>query len=440
MSNTFKGGVHPKGFKDLSKHCETQKLAPKGDLCFILNAHLGAPALPIVSVGERVLVGQKIAEAQGFISASVVASCSGVVKAVGSVVNAFGDEAPAITVENDFLYEAVDGFGEEREFSEFENFQILKIIADAGIVGMGGAGFPAAAKLATDKPIDTVIINCAECEPYITADYRLMLESPEKAVLGAKVLAKLFLGARIVFAVEDNKKDAAFALQGALTAGYNMAVQLLKTKYPQGAERSIIYAVTGRKLNSSKLPADIGCLVINLATACAVADAVCCSTPLVSRVVTVTGDAVATPCNLVVPIGTAALELIEACGGLTCDPEKIIFGGPMMGNSVASLNAPITKTTSCILCLKDDHVDNKEPSECIRCGRCLTVCPSGLMPHLLKNLADRYDYTEFESCGGLECVSCGSCTYICPAKRRLSQSITVAKNYVRNEKRKKGVK
>ncbi len=438
FAKTFKGGVHPRDRKELSADSPTVRLEAKGDLVFLMNQHIGAPAKPLVNVGDRVLLGQKIAEAGGFVSASVCSSVSGTVKALNPHVNQSGDEALAITVGNDNEYEAVPGFGEPRDYEKMSADEIIQAVADAGITGMGGAGFPTAVKLKVKDgvKIDYVICNAAECEPYITCDYRLMLERPEDAALGMKILLKIFPGAKGIFGVEDNKPLGIASLEKVCEGSERMSVQPLKKKYPQGGERMIIYAITGRKVNSKMLPADAGCVVVNFSTLIAIADAVAKNIPLVRRVVTVTGDAVRSPSNFDVPIGICAQELADAAGGFDTDPEKIVFGGPMMGAAVYTLDIPITKSSSCILCLKNDETKNTEPTECIRCGKCLYACPEHLMPIELKNASDRLDYKKFEDLGGLECIGCGCCTYICPAKRRLSQSITMTKRYVLAEKKK----
>ncbi|MCD7804932.1 MAG: electron transport complex subunit RsxC [Oscillospiraceae bacterium] len=436
---SFRGGVHPKGNKEMSMDSAIEKLSPKGDISYLMSQHIGAPAVPCVAVGDRVLVGETIGKAPAFVSADICSSVSGVVKAIKPVPTSSGDDVAAITIENDYEYESIEGLGEPRDYEKLTKEEIREAIRSAGLVGMGGAGFPLSVKLAVkdDLKIDYVIINCAECEPYITCDYRLMLERTEKAVLGLKVVLKLFDNAKGVFAVENNKPLAIEALAGATEGSERMIVQPLKTKYPQGGERLIIEAVTGRQINSKMLPADAGCVVINLSTIMAAADAVCNRTPLLTRVVTVTGDAIENPSNFEVPIGICARELVEAAGGFKSDPEKIIFGGPMMGASIIDLDVPVTKTTSCILCLTHDEVKNLEATACIRCGRCMDACPENLMPLKLKDLADRRRYDEFEKLGGLECISCGSCTYACPAKRRLSQSITAAKREVLQRKKAK---
>ena len=442
MLKTFRGGVHPKDKKELSANARTVRLEAKGELTFLMNQHIGAPAKPIVAPGDRVLLGQPIAEAGGFVSAGICSSVSGTVKSVVLKTTANGDDAMAITIENDNVYEAVEGFGEPRDYDRMSKDEIREAIKAAGIVGMGGAGFPTSVKVAVkdDSKIDYVICNGAECEPYITCDYRLMLERPQDAVLGMKILLKLFDNAQGVFGIENNKPEGIKAVAEACEGSEKISVMPLKKKYPQGGERMLIYAVTKRKVNSKLLPADAGCVVVNYSTLIAIADAVTRNIPLVRRVVTVTGDAIKEPSNFDVPIGISAQELIDAAGGYIEEPEKIIFGGPMMGAAVYTADLPVNKASSCILCMKTDETRGLEPNECIRCGKCLYACPEHLMPIRLKNTADAREYAEFEKLGGLECIGCGCCTYICPARRRLSQTITMAKRYVLAEKKKGAAK
>lgn len=442
FAKTFKGGVHPPARKELSENSRIVRLEAKGELTYLMNQHIGAPAKPLVKPGDRVLLGQTIAEAGGFVSAPIAASVSGTVKSVGLKMTQSGDEAIAITVENDNEYEAVPGFGEPRDYAAMSKDEIRAAIREAGIVGMGGAGFPTAVKVTVkdDSKIDYIICNGAECEPYITCDYRLMLEKPQDAVLGMKILLRLFDSAVGVFGIEDNKPAGIKAVTEACEGSERMSVVPLKKKYPQGGERMMISAVTGRKINSKMLPADAGCMVVNYSTLIAIADAVTRNIPLVRRVVTVTGDAIREPSNFDVPIGISSAELIEAAGGYIEEPEKLIFGGPMMGAAVYTADLPVTKTSSCILALQHDETAGLEPGECIRCGKCLYACPEHLMPILLKNTADAGEYAKFEAAHGLECIGCGCCTYVCPARRRLSQTITMAKRYVLAEKKKGAAK
>ncbi len=298
-------------------------------------------------------------------------------------------------------------------------------IKEAGIVGMGGAGFPTYIKLSPKEPekIEYVIANCAECEPYLTSDYRRMLEEPEKLIKGLKVSLQLFENARGILAVEDNKPDCVELLKNLTKDEPRISVKALKTKYPQGAERQIIYATTGRAINSSMLPADAGCVVNNVDTVVAIYHAIYEGKPLMNRIVTVTGDAVADPRNFIVRIGTNYHELIEEAGGFKKEPVKIVSGGPMMGFGIFDLDVPTTKTASALLCLTEDDVSRMEPSACIKCGRCVEACPSRLVPNKLAVYAQNYAEEEFLALDGLECVECGCCSFVCPAKRPLTQSI-----------------
>ncbi len=440
--HSFRGGVHPKDHKKLSAFAPIEFPLPKKEAVYLMNQHIGAPAEPCVKVGERVLVGQTIAEPGGFISAPVIASVSGTVTAVGPHMCQNGDTALSVTVENDGLYEETESFGKERDWRAMAPDEIRAAVRDAGIVGMGGAGFPTHVKLTVKEGvvIDHVICNGAECEPYITCDYRLMLERAGLAVLGMQILLSLFPEAEGVFGIENNKKDGAESVREAIAKANDpraMSVLLLPKKYPQGGERMLIAAVTGREINVSQLPADAGCVVVNFSTLIAIAEAVAYRKPLVHRVVTVTGNAIAHPSNFDARIGTNVAELIEAAGGFVEEPEKVIFGGPMMGAAVYSLDLPVTKTTSCVLCFRKDKLGDYAPQECIRCGKCLHTCPERLMPIKLKNAADVRDFETFEKLHGLECIGCGCCTYICPARRKLSQSITSAKQLILAEKKKK---
>ena len=421
---TFQGGIHPYDGKELSKDKPIKAVLPKGDLVYPLSQHIGAPAKPIVEKGDRVLTGQKIAEAGGFVSAPIYATVSGTVKAIEPRRVVTGDNVMSIVIENDGLYEEVE-YPEVKPLEEMSREEIIECIKEAGIVGMGGAGFPTFIKLSPKEPdkIDYVIVNCAECEPYLTSDYRRMIEEPEKLIKGLKVSLQLFPNARGILAVEDNKPDCIEILRKLTKDETRISVKALKTKYPQGAERQIIYAATGRAINSSMLPADAGCVVNNVDTVVAIYHAVYEGKPLMNRIVTVTGDAVADPRNFIVRIGTNYHELIEEAGGFKTEPVKIVSGGPMMGFGIFDLDVPTTKTASALLCLTQDDVSRMEPSACIKCGRCVEACPSRLLPNKLAVYAQNYAEEEFLALEGMECVECGCCSFVCPAKRPLTQSI-----------------
>lgn len=421
---TFKGGIHPYDGKALSKDKPIVSVLPAGELVFPVSQHIGAPANPVVQKGERVLVGQMLAESGGYVSASVYSSVSGTVKAIEKRRVVTGDSIMSIIVENDGLYEEV--LHEVMpSVEDMTSEQILDAIKHAGIVGMGGAGFPTHVKLSPKEPnkIEYVIVNCAECEPYLTSDYRRMIEEPEKVVEGLKILLKLFPNAYGVLAIEDNKQDCALVFNNLLSREPRMGVKVLQTKYPQGGERSLIYAVTGRQINSSMLPADVGCVVNNVDTVTAVYHAVVEGKALTERIVTVTGDAIKNPQNFKVKIGSSYEQLIEEAGGFIKKPEKIICGGPMMGFSMFELKSPITKTSTALLCMSKDEVSAMKPTACINCGRCVEVCPGRVVPSRLAMYAEHFDEEAFVQNNGMECCECGCCSYVCPAKRPLTQEI-----------------
>ena len=435
---TFKGGIHPDDGKRFSKDQAVKPLLPKGDMVYPLSQHIGAPANPVVKKGDHVLKGQLIADAGGFVSAPVYSSVSGTVKGLEQRFNPTGTKVECIVIENDGEYSEAE-YEPVKPLDELSREEILEMIARAGIVGMGGAGFPTRVKLSPKEPdkIDYIIANCAECEPYITADYRRMLENTKDLVSGMRVVLSLFPNAKGIFAVEDNKKDCIEKLNQVVANEPRMDVKALMTKYPQGAERQLIYAVTKRAINSSMLPADAGCIVDNVETLIAIHNAVINGRPLIERVVTVSGDAVETPGNFRVLLGTNHRELIEAAGGFKTEPEKLISGGPMMGFAMVTLDAPVTKTSSSILAFKEDVVAKNPETACINCGRCVEVCPSRIIPSRLADYARRQDEESFVAMNGLECVECGSCSYVCPAKRQLKQAIGGMRKIALANKRKK---
>ena len=435
---TFRGGIHPNDGKALSKDKPIREVLPKGELVYPLSQHIGAPAKAIVAKGDHVLAGQKIAEAGGFVSANIFASVSGTVKAIEARLGVAGGMQESIIIENDGLYEEVE-FSPERKLADISGKEIIEIIKEAGIVGMGGAGFPTHVKYMPKDPsaIDYIIVNCAECEPYLTSDHRRMMEEPEKIVGGLQAAMKIFDGrAKGVLAVEDNKKDAAAKLREAAKGIPDIEVVELKTKYPQGAERQLIFANTGRAINSTMLPADAGCVVNNCDTIHAIYEAVHFGRPVMKKVMTITGNAIKEPQNLRVRTGTNFRELIEEAGGFTSEPEKIIAGGPMMGIPLISLDVPVVKTSSAILCMTKDEVAACEETACINCGRCVSVCPGRIIPAKLADYAKRHDKESFEKANGMECCECGCCSYICPAKRPLTQYIKSMRKMVLADRKK----
>ena len=438
---TFRGGIHPYEGKELSKDKPIRPYdEPKGDLVYPLSQHIGAPDGAIVEKGDHVLIGQKIAEAGGFVSSPIYATVSGTVKAIEPRRVITGDNVMSIVIENDGQYEEVE-FKEPKPVEVLLKEEIINLIKEGGIVGMGGAGFPTHVKLSPKEPdkIDFVIANCSECEPYLTSDYRKMIEEPEKLVEGLSIILRLFDNARGILAVEDNKPDCVQILKKIVKDNNleRITVIPLKTKYPQGAERQLIYATTGRAINSSMLPADAGCVVNNVDTIISIYNAVKLGRPLMRRIVTVTGDCIKDPVNFSVRIGTNYAELIEEAGGFVKEPEKIVSGGPMMGFAIFDTNVPCTKTSSALLCLSHDYVSHANETACINCGRCVEVCPGRVVPSRLADYAQHKDKEAFEKANGMECCECGCCSYICPAKRQLTQSIKSMRRMILADRKKK---
>lgn len=421
---TFVGGIHPFDGKSLTKKKRIKDILPTGDLVYPLSQHIGAPAKAVVKKGDHVLAGQVLAESGGFVSAPILSSVSGTVKAIEPRRVVTGDLVMSIVVENDGKYEDV-GFAPKANVDKLSKQEILDLIRDAGIVGMGGAGFPTHVKLSPKNPdgIHYVIANCAECEPYLTSDYRRMVEEPMKLVEGLKIILRLFDNAKGIIAVEDNKSDCIETLTKLTKDEPYISVKTLKTKYPQGGERQLIYAVTGRKVNASMLPADVGCIVNNVDTIVAVYHAVAEGRPLIERIVTMTGDAVKSPRNFRVKIGTSYQDILEQAGGFGVTPEKIICGGPMMGFGMFQLDVPTTKTSTALLAFQRDDVSRAKPTACINCGRCVEVCPGRVVPSKLADYAEHFDEEAFLENYGMECCECGCCSYVCPAKRPLTQEI-----------------
>ena len=435
---TFKNGVHPFEGKELSKEKPVKELLPKGELVFPVSQHIGAPAKPVVKVGDTVLRGQVIAEAGGFVSAPIHASVSGVVKKIEPRRVPVGDLVNSIVIESDGEMKEV-AYQESANVSLLSKEEIIEKVKNAGVVGMGGAGFPTHVKLSPKEPgkIEYIIANCAECEPYLTSDYRRMMENPEQLVEGMKIVLQLFPQAKGIFGVENNKKDCIEKLEALVKDDSRLEVAELMTKYPQGGERQLIYAVTGRSINSAMLPADAGCIVDNVETLVAIYQAVRWGKPVMNRIFTVTGDAVSDPRNFYVCTGTNYQEILDAAGGCKVQPEKMIAGGPMMGFALFGLDIPATKTSSALLCMTKDEVAASAPTACINCGRCVDACPELLIPSRLAKFSDYGDKEIFEKWNGMECVECGSCSFICPARRQLAQTIKTMKKNILADRRKK---
>lgn len=442
---TFRGGIHPFEGKEFAREIPYREYLPKGELVFPLNQHIGKPAKPVVAAGDRVLAGQLIAEADGFVSANIASSVSGTVKGILDRPTAMGSSVPCIIIKNDGKYQTAPGVGAETDYHSLTKEEIIDRVKAAGIVGLGGAGFPVHVKLMPKNPdaIRYVIANGAECEPFITCDDQLMRSKSEEIAEGLAVMLKLFPNAEGIVLIEENKPEAIAAMKAACAKQKNMRVQTVQTKYPQGGERSIISVITGTHIKLGMLPADAGCIVDNVATVRAIYRAVCFSEPLMERGFTVSGDAVKSPCNLMIKIGTSMSEVLEAAGGINGEAEKLISGGPMMGIALSTLNVPICKNNNALTVLKEDAAARAEEkmTACLRCGRCAQACSLGLTPQMMAEAAKRRQFDRYENkLHGLECIACGSCTWICPAKRPLMELFKQTKAEIMAEKRKQGGK
>ncbi len=434
---TFRGGVHPADMKAATCHKPIVNLDPPDELIFPLSQHIGAPAIPLVKKGDAVLMGQKIAEASGFVSANIHASVSGTVKAIEKRLHPNGTMVDCIVIENDHQDTPVSDFSEtERYYTELSSQEIIDLVREAGIVGMGGAAFPAHIKLSPpkDATIDYVIINGAECEPYLTSDHRAMLENAKTILRGLAIVLQLFNLEEGYIAIESNKPDAIAHMREAAADFPVKKIHIvpLKTKYPQGSEKQLINAVTGRKLKPGQLPWQAGCIVTNIDTAAAIARAVIKHIPLTTRIVTLGGDAIKNPMNFRARLGTPFRYAVEQSGGLLEAPQKVLMGGPMMGTAVPNLDVPIIKGTSGILCFGKASAHLEEETSCLRCSKCLYVCPMNLQPNLLDSLSRRDDFEKLSKLNITDCIECGSCAFICPARRRQVQQIRIAKIKMRN--------
>lgn len=432
MSFTFAGGIHPLRHlyegKKLTEKCEIEEM-PAGHIVKIpLSQHVGAPATPIVKTGDHVLMGQKIAEAQGFVSVPVHASVSGVVTAIEEIIGLNGRAVQAVVIENDgkdeLFYEApenIDALSKE---------EIVARIKEAGNVGMGGATFPTHVKLSPpeNKQISLLLINGAECEPFLTADYRLMVECPKRVLMGVKILMRALDVKKAIIGIEDNKPEAIEKMTAAVDS-HSIRVVSVETKYPQGSEKQLINAITGRVVPVGGLPMDAGVVVVNIASAKAIADAFYAGEPLVRRVVTVTG-AVKQPKNLLVRFGVSAREVLDYVGGCSSEPLKIISGGPMMGLPLPTLDCVITKGFSGLLVLDSQYTQKEQETNCIKCGKCAEVCPMHLLPMMISASALYEDFERAEANHAMDCMSCGCCSYICPAKKPIAQNIKFAKDMI----------
>jgi electron transport complex protein RnfC len=435
---TFRGGVHPPHCKSQSEHSRIEEFPAPEVAVIPLSQHLGAPAAPLVEKGERVLVGQLIGEAAGNVSAAVHASVAGVVLAVRPFAHPSGRLVPAVQIENDGTDEAVPFEPVDDTWREASRGELVNKIAECGIVGMGGAGFPTHVKLSppSRKPIDTLIINGTECEPYLTDDHRVMVERTEDILIGAQIIKKILSVKDVFFAIEDNKPGAVDAVSNkTIGSRYNdISVAVLKSKYPQGGEKVLITALTGRQVPAGGgLPMDVGCVVQNVGTALAVFEAVTKGMPLYKRVVTVTGAGVRAPKNYMTRIGTPAKALLDAAGTDIKGAKKVIMGGPMMGQALSDLDVPVIKTTSALLALAEaTEAVRKYP--CVNCGACARVCPLRLIPSRMAKFVEKENFDDAVKWNLMECTDCGTCAYICPAKINLVQFFKVGKNRVLAER------
>lgn len=428
---TFKkGGIHPPEKKELAKDCSLKQAAIPGKVVIALRQHAGAASKAVVSVGQEIKKGEVIGEPVGLVSAAVHASVSGKVLAIGEYINQAGKMVSSIVIENDGREEWTL-LKDNPDYMSLSPDVLREKIRAAGIVGLGGATFPTAVKVSPpkEKPIDTVILNGAECEPYLTADDRLMVERPFEVIEGLKIIMRILGVNKGYVGIENNKPEAIKAMKAAAKNEKNIEICAVEVKYPQGAEKMLIQSITGRAVPPRRLPLDAGVVVNNIGTAFAIYEAARYGKPLIERVVTVTGEGISRPANLMVRIGTMISELIRECGGMKEGVVKVLSGGPMMGTALPTLETPVTKGTSGILALTEKeimHLNDFGP--CFRCGRCIDACPMGLMPSMLSILSEKSHYEETKEYNLFDCFECGSCTFVCPAKRPIVQFIKLAKS------------
>ncbi len=435
MKTFHKGGVHPPENK-LSCSQKTEILPVPATVQIPLSQHLGVPAKPVVEKGEKIKAGQKIAAASGFVSGNIHSSVSGTVVKIDKVLDSTGYKTDTVVVqtEGDDWAETIDRSEDLVKECKLSAKDIIAKIKDAGIVGLGGATFPTHVKLSIPRgrKAEYVLINGIECEPYLTADHALMLEKPQQLLVGVTILMKALHVEKAIIGIENNKPDAIDTLNSLAASYKGIAVEPLKVKYPQGGEKQFIKAVLHREVPSGGLPIDVGAVVFNVGTTFAVYEAVQKNKPLFERIITVTGKAVRKPSNFKVRIGTGIKELIDACGGIPEDTGKIVSGGPMMGKALSSIEIPVVKGSSGVLLIKEREAHRRNVDPCIRCSRCVNVCPMGLEPYLLMSLSERKMNEKLEAERVMDCIECGSCSYICPSARPLLDYIRLAKTSVGN--------
>ncbi|MBL7137121.1 MAG: electron transport complex subunit RsxC, partial [Candidatus Marinimicrobia bacterium] len=435
---TFKKGIHPAEFKSLCENKSLERLPLPKEVFIPLNQHIGAPCKSIVERNTEVKTGQMIGASSGFVSSTIHASISGKVKAIDNFPNPLGVQGQMIHIISDGNDDWIEKDSSNADWDKLGKDDLLEIILNAGIVGMGGAAFPTHVKLnpPKSKKIDTLIINGCECEPYLTADHRVMLEQDDELILGIRILMKVLGVSRAIIGIENNKPDAIEIMVKSTAAFEGISVMPLKVKYPQGAEKMLIKAVLNRKVPADGLPMDVGVIVNNVGTAIAVAEAVTKRKPLIERVVSITGDGIREPKNVIARIGTPFQDLIDFCSGLVDETVKVIMGGPMMGLTQYSLQVPVVKATSGILCLTDSSVVKDNIYPCILCGTCVNTCPMDLLPTHLAKLSEKEMYETSEDFGILSCCECGSCAFVCPSNIPLVQWIRIGKMRVNELQRK----
>ena len=429
MAGTFRGGVHPDDAKSLSSSCAIIDQPVPSTVILPLRQHIGAPSTVVVEKNQTVKKGQMVADAGGFVSVPVHASISGTVQAIEPKVSPAGMKVMSVIIESDGEDVWDEGLNVKRDISGMTPEDMRNAVRECGLVGLGGAAFPTHVKLSPpkDKSIDTLILNGVECEPYATCDHRLMLEQPDKIIEGMKILMGILGCSMGSIGIEKNKPDAIKVMQDAIKDLNNIKVAGLNVKYPQGGEKQLIYAMTKRKVPAGGLPMDVGCVVQNVGTASAVYDAVVFGKPLIDRVVTVTGNGVKKPVNILARMGDSFSSLIESAGGYTDNVAKLIMGGPMMGIAQYTDEVPIVKGTSCILAMNDHEAELGEEKPCISCAMCVDVCPMNIIPTMLATFVEHEKWDEVKSYNALDCIECGCCTYICPTKRLLVQNIKFGK-------------
>ena len=430
MKHLFYGGVHPADKKELSAGVPLQKLEKPKQVIIPMSQHIGNPCTPLVAVGDVVKKGQKIGDGQG-LCVPAHASVSGRVVAIEQRRHPKGEMVLAVIIENDFQNTLDETMTAYEDYTTLSADEVIAIIREAGIVGMGGATFSTSIKSAVEAQIDTLIANACECEPYITADDMMLRTNPEQVIAGMKIIGQVVKPSRMVLAIEDNKKEAIKVLKELLTADDKIELVVLPTRYPQGAERQLVQAVTGKEIVPGQLPPSVGCVVFNVATYEATYRAVCLGKPVTGRIVTVTGEAVKNPGNFMVPMGMPMEELINAAGGLTEDVWKVINGGPMMGLAQEDLTAPVIKGTNAVLCLSNAQNGETGDHTCIRCGKCLSVCPTRLQPLYMYAYAKKNDLEGLKRFRVTDCIECGSCAYECPGKLPLVEQFRLGKKLVR---------